>query len=127
MDQSTTIDLLADPATHGGAPVQRITTHISEMFLAGSRAYKLKRSVRYPFVDFSTSALRRTACEAEVRINRRTAPELYLGVAPVVTAGGRLHLGAISAAPDSAIDWVVVMRRFGQEDQLDRLARRGGG
>jgi len=64
-------------------PVERIDTHISIVWLAGDRAYKLKRAVRYDDVDFSTVALRRAACDAEVRLNRRTAPALYRGVRAV--------------------------------------------
>ncbi len=125
MDQQATIDLLDDPATHGGAAVETITTHISHVVLAGDRAYKLKRAVRYAFVDFSTPERRRAACEAEVRINRRSAPDLYLGVAPIVADGDRLRLGAIGEDRD-AVDWVVIMRRFDQGALLDRIAVRSG-
>jgi aminoglycoside phosphotransferase family enzyme len=76
-DQSSVIDLLAAPSTHGGATVERIDTHASIVFLAGERAYKLKRAVRFDYLDFSTSERRRMLCEAEVRLNRRTAPTLY--------------------------------------------------
>jgi aminoglycoside phosphotransferase family enzyme/predicted kinase len=79
--------------------------------------------VRYPFVDFATRARRRAACGAEVALNRRTAPGLYLGVAPVVAEAGGLRLGAIGEG--GGIDWVVVMRRFDQDDLLDRVAARG--
>src|SRR5437870_4130172 len=57
-----------------------IATHASLVFLAGRRAYKLKRAVKYPYLDFSTVERRRAACTAELQLNRRTAPQLYLEV-----------------------------------------------
>lgn len=112
---------LADPTTHA-APVEVIETHSATIFLAGERAYKLKRAVKFDFLDFSTVERRREACEAEVRLNARTAPELYLRAAPITrAAGGRLRLGG----EGEAVDWVVVMRRFDQAGLLDRLAAAG--
>jgi hypothetical protein len=73
-DQTGVIDFLAAPSTHGGKTIERIDTHASIVFLAGERAYKLKRAVRFDDLDFSTSERRRTLCEAEARLNRRTAP-----------------------------------------------------
>ncbi len=102
----------------------RIDTHISHVFLTEARAYKLKRSVKLPFVDFSTTERRRAACEAELKVNRWFAGELYLGVQPLVRlSGGRYRIGG--DAPD-AVDWVVEMRRFEQAGQFDELARAGG-
>jgi hypothetical protein len=129
-DQSAVIDLLARPQTHGtSGPVERIDTHISHLFLAGERACKLKRAVRFPYLDFSTRAARRAACAAEVRLNRRTAPDLYLGVAPVLRgADGALRLGAVGSAAgagETVADWVVVMRRFDQAMLFDAMAMRG--
>ncbi len=127
-DQSDIIAFLSRPETHGGQrPVQRIDTHISHLFLVGDRAYKLKRAVRLPYVDFSTPVLRRRYCEAEVTVNRRTAPDLYIGVAPVLRdRTGALILGAPGEADDAAADWVVVMRRFDQDKLFDAMAQRGG-
>jgi len=120
-DQAAVIDFLASPATHGGAPVERIDTHGSIVFLAGDRAWKLKRAVQYDYMDFSTAIRRRACCEAEVRINRRAAPALYRGVVPVTREpDGRLKLRG-SGTP---IEWVVEMNRFDQEQLLDRLAGR---
>src|SRR5688572_32144896 len=76
-DQAAVIDLLASPAAHGGTPVERIDTHASVVFLAGDRAWKLKRAVQYDYMDFSTALRRRMCCEAEVRLNRLAAPTLY--------------------------------------------------
>ena len=121
-DQAAVIAFLADSASHGGAPVQRIDTHASIVFLAGERAFKLKRSVRFSYLDYSTPALREQACRAELALNRRTAPELYEEVCPVTRApDGRLAFGGAGAA----VDWVVVMRRFDQDTLFDRMAERG--
>jgi aminoglycoside phosphotransferase family enzyme/predicted kinase len=105
------------------SPVVRIDTHTAWVFQAGDRAYKLKRAVRYSFLDYSTLERRHQACEAEVRLNQRTAPNLYLGVTAVTreTSGG-LALGG-SGTP---VEWLVVMRRFPDEAVLDRVATSGG-
>lgn len=122
-DQQPTIELLASPSTHGGAQVERIETHSAIVFLAGARAWKLKRAVRFDYLDFSTADRRRAMCEAEVAINRRAAPRIYRGVAAVTReADGSLALKG-SGAP---VDWVVEMNRFDQAGLLDRLAARGG-
>lgn len=123
-DQSRTIAFLRDPASHGLAgPVEVIETHISMIFLAGDRAYKLKRAVKLPYVDFSTRQLRAAACEKEVELNRRTAPRLYLGMRDIVRGEkGRLAFGG----PGEAVDTVVEMMRFDQEGLFDRLAATGG-
>ena len=138
-DQSATIALLRAAETHGGASVSRIDTHGAVVFIAGERVYKLKRAVKFSFMDFSTCAKRRAACLNEVRLNRRTAPDLYLGVTPVrADAGGNLSLGPLVTDPealdvvegdegtDGAIrDWVVVMQRFDGDGLFDRQARDG--
>ena len=118
-DQSGVIGFLADPSTYSGATVDRIDTHASIVFLAGARAYKLKRAVRFDYLDFSISERRRALCEVEVRLNRRTAPTLYRGVIAVTRqAGGSYALGG-DGAP---VDWVIEMNRFPQEALFDRLA-----
>ena len=78
------------------------------VFMAGDRVYKLKRAVRFPYMDYGTLAKRAAACEAEVRLNRRTAPSLYLGVAPVLRgAEGGFALGQVrDTAQGDAVDWV---------------------
>lgn len=135
--QAAVIAFLADPATHGGMGVERIETHASLIFLAGDRAFKVKRAVRYPYLDFSTLEKRRRACIAETKINRRTAPAMYLGIAPVLRASdGSLRLGPLQSAPDetatlataeaeTVVEWLVVMRRFDQNTLFDRLGRDG--
>lgn len=94
------------------APAKRIDTHGAVVFLSGERAYKLKRAVKFPYMDFSTAERRRSMCEAEIEINRRLAPEIYLAVEPVRTETG-------------LTDWLVVMRRFDEDGLLDRMAERG--
>src|SRR5712691_5407622 len=82
--QREAIEFLAHPASYGLAgPVERITTHASIVFLAGDIALKLKRAVRFAYLDFSSVERRRVACEAELRLNRRTAPALYQAVRSV--------------------------------------------
>lgn len=126
-DQTEILAMLADPKSHGGdvTSVERIDTHISSVFLAGERAYKLKRAVKLSFLDFSTLAARRAYCLKEVEVNRPLAPALYLGVAPVVRrADGSPAIGPVGAE-GPAEDWLVVMRRFDRDTLFDRLARRG--
>ena len=82
-DQRKVFAFMADPATYdpanlGGAPVVRIDTHSAEVFLAGDRVFKIKRALRYPFLDFSTLPKRKAACEAELGVNRVFAPAIYL-------------------------------------------------
>ena len=118
-DQADVIQLLSDPTTHGGEAVHRIDTHASVVFLAGARAFKLKRAVKYDYLDFSTVDLRRQYCDAELQINRRLAPTLYRCVLPIVrTSGGALALGG----EGTPVDWVVEMARFDQAALLDSLA-----
>ena len=108
-----------DPPT---ATVERIETHASFVFLAGDFAYKVKRAVKYPFLDFSTLARRHEACLNELRINSRTAPQLYLEVAPISReSDGTFHL----RGKGDVVEWVLVMRRFDQEGLYDRMAAEG--
>lgn len=125
-DQGEIVARLADPACHGGAPVERIETHGAFVFLAGDRAFKMKRAVRFPFMDFSTRAKRRAAAVREVELNRRTAPALYLGLAPVWRAAdGGIALGAVGEEREDALEWLVVMRRFPADALLDQVAAEG--
>lgn len=128
--QRDVIAFLRDPASYPPAtgPVEIIETHASLVFLAGKCAYKLKRAVKYAYLDFSTPELRRTACAVELSLNRRTAPQLYLEVRAITRlADGQLQWGR----PDGdevgdPVDFVVVMRRFDQQDLLENLTRVGG-
>ena len=89
--QAEVLAFLGDPATHGmvlaDEEVKRIDTHAASVFLAGSRAFKVKRAVRFPFLDYSTLEKRKEACEAELRVNRPFAPEIYRRVVPITRAG----------------------------------------
>ncbi len=121
-EQTAVIEFLASPATHGVATVEQVDTHSAVVFLVGARAFKLKRAVRFDYLDFSTCERRRAMCEAEVRLNRRTAPTVYRGVVPITReSDGSLALGG-SGSP---VDWVVEMNRFDQEALFDRLAAVG--
>ena len=105
-------------------PVERVElleTHISWVLLTGRYAYKLKKPLALGFLDFSTLDARRRACVDELRLNRRTAPELYLEVVPVTGTGDAPLIGG--AGP--AIDYAVKMREFPQAALLDRVAARG--
>jgi aminoglycoside phosphotransferase family enzyme/predicted kinase len=116
--QRATVGFLSDPKTHGGRQVETVTTHASRIFMAGGRVYKLKRAVKYSYLDFSTAELRRKSCAEELRLNRRTAPNLYLEVQPITRDGAGLKIGG----EGEPIDWVVVMRRFPQEALFSHLA-----
>jgi len=120
--QREVIAFLSDPASHGGAAVERIDTHISSLFLIGQRVFKLKRAVRLPFLDFTAPEERHRCCLAELTRNRPNAPSLYLGVAAITrAAGGGLEFDGTGPA----LDWVVVMRRFAEETRFDHLAAAG--
>lgn len=122
-DQQAIFAFLADPATHGlSEPVRRIDTHAAAVFLAGQHAYKVKRAVRFPFMDFSTLDRRRAGCEAEVAVNRRYAPDLYLGVVPVTHSEAGLQLGG----DGEVVEWLVHLRRFDETMTLDHVGERGG-
>ncbi|WP_297974227.1 AAA family ATPase [uncultured Amaricoccus sp.] len=114
------VAFLADPATHGGAPVETVTTHISRLFLAGDRAWKMKRALGTNYLDFTTLALREASCRRELEVNRAAGP-LYLGVVPVVRRAGRLPLGGAG----EPVEWLVEMRRFDRARELDRLCEAG--
>lgn len=123
-DQSEIIAFLLRPDSYGASEglVERIDTHASVIFLCGERAYKLKRAVTFPYLDYSSLDARHRFCEAEVRINRRTAPDIYRGVVAVTREGdGRLQLGGRGAA----VEWLVEMARFDQDTLFDRLAQKG--
>jgi hypothetical protein len=122
-DQSAVVEFLASPSTHAGAAVDRIDTHAAVVFLSGARAWKLKRAVRFDYLDFSTANRRKAMCEAEVTLNRRTAATIYRGVVAITRqVDGALALGGSG----TAVDWVVAMNRFDQEQLFDRVAARQG-
>jgi uncharacterized protein len=119
--QQEVLAFLADPATYRGQQVRRIDTHAASVFLAGDRVLKIKRAVRFPFLDYSTLEKRRQACAAELAVNAQYAPEIYRGVVPITReAHGKLAIGGSG----SAVEWAVEMRRFDETRTLDHLADR---
>lgn len=118
-----TIAELQDPRAylHAVTSVRVIQTHISWVCLAGDFAYKIKKPVDFGFLDFSTLARRKALCAAELELNRRFAPDLYIAVVPIVRVNGAVRVGG----EGDAIEWAVQMRRFPQEAQLDACLDRG--
>jgi aminoglycoside phosphotransferase family enzyme/predicted kinase len=114
---------LADPGCypHPVSRVETLETHISYVLLAGEFAYKLKKPVKLAFLDYSTLEARRRYCEEELRINRRTAPGIYLGLELVT--GSREHPRMGPGQP--LLEVAVKMRRFPQEALLSSMARAG--
>ncbi|MBK1779641.1 AAA family ATPase [Advenella sp. WQ 585] len=104
-----------------GTQVVVLQTHISTIILAGKFAYKLKKPLTLPFLDFSTLESRHHFCLKELEINRRTAPELYLDVLPVT---GSLQAPDINGQ-EAVIDWLVKMRRFDTTQEFAVMARAG--
>jgi uncharacterized protein len=121
-DQQAVFRLLTDPASHGGEPVRRVDTHAASVFLAGKRALKVKRAVRFPFLDYSTLERRKAACAAELEVNRAFAPEIYRRVVAITReADGELAIDGRG----EPVEWAVEMRRFDEGATLDRLADQG--
>jgi len=121
IDQEETIAFLSDPATHNGLPVEHIETHISHIFMAGPKAYKLKKPVRLPFLDFSSVTKRKHACHRELIINRRYAPEIYLHVDRIAKTRNQLRFDGSGRT----VDYVVTMTRFEGGHLLSQLCERG--
>jgi aminoglycoside phosphotransferase family enzyme/predicted kinase len=117
------IEELRDPARypHSADRVEVLETHISWVLLAGDYAYKVKKPVNLGFLDFSTLAARRFFCDEELRLNRRTAPRLYLEVVPITGSESAPQLGGTG----DAIEYAVKMRRFPQGALLSRMAQDG--
>src|SRR5438552_2873797 len=123
MEIASLIAALSEPAAYP-FPVSEVDvrqTHISAVFLAGDLVYKIKKPVKLAFLDFSTLERRRHFCDEEVRLNRRLAPEVYLGVVPVAGDGSHAHF----EGPGEAIEWAVKMRRLPEAATLEQRVRRG--
>jgi aminoglycoside phosphotransferase family enzyme/predicted kinase len=107
---------LADPAAYPYSvrDVEVRQTHISAVFLAGSYVYKVKKPVDYGFLDFGTLDKRRRYCDEEVRLNRRLAPDVYLGVVPVTRSDERYYF----ERDGEPVEWAVKMRRLPDEATL---------
>ena len=118
------VRFLSRPAAYGeaGGSVEVVETHMSFVFLTARRAYKIKKPVRYPFLDYSTLEAREADCRAELALNRRLAPSVYLGLATLRLApDGSLALDGAG----ETVEWVVVMRRLPAARMLDRLLASG--
>jgi aminoglycoside phosphotransferase family enzyme/predicted kinase len=114
---------LMNPAAypHPVRDVRHLATHISDVFLTGPFAYKIKKPVNLKFLDFSTLEKRRYYCEREVILNRRLAPEIYIGVVPITRDGEHFRM----EGKGEAVEYAVKMVQFGQEGLLDAMAKRG--
>src|ERR1700756_2540440 len=118
--QERVFEFLTDPVKHPF--VRRIDTHAASVFLEGTRALKIKRAVRFPFLDYSTLEKRKAACEEEIRINRPFAPEIYRRVVPIVLSGN----GSLSLDGDGTpIEYAIEMIRFDERQTIDHLAEAG--
>jgi aminoglycoside phosphotransferase family enzyme/predicted kinase len=131
------VESLAEPAAYpddasAARGVAHVQTHISHVFLTATRVYKLRKAVSPGFLDFGARAARNDDCERELRLNRRLAPDVYLGIAPLVGgvgglrvgAGGGFRVGALGEAARADAEHVVVMRRLPDGcDALSLLAR----
>ena len=118
------LDFLKRPKAYGSqcAAVEVIETHMAWVFLAGEYAYKVKKPVKLPFLDFSTVERRREDCLLEVSLNRRMADGVYFGIVPLtITAHNRMQLGGCG----EVIDWLVHMRRLPRDKMLDDRIRQG--
>lgn len=122
MDTARLLGLLSQPEAypHPCGPVEVHHTHISAVFLAGPYAYKVKKPLDLGFLDFTTLGRRRHFCLEEVRLNRRLAPWVYLGVVPIALHGGRLTVGG----EGEPVEWAVWMERLPPQATLaSRMAR----
>ena len=110
---------------HPVESVAVIETPLSWVLLAGAFAYKIKRPVRYPFVDQRMLQYRRWLCEEELRLNRRFAPQLYLAVCRIEAAGTHLRVRCGSTAAHEVLEYAVRMQRFDAADELDQRLAEG--
>lgn len=122
-EESEVAAFLADPASYAERPerVETIETHAARVFLAGAKAYKVKKRVTLPFLDFSTLDQRRRALARELELNQPHAPEIYLGLALI----NRGPDGALTFGGGRLVDVALVMNRFDQESLFARIAERG--
>jgi uncharacterized protein len=118
--QDRVFAFLADPATH--PDVDRIDTHAASVFLEGGRALKIKRAVRFPYLDYSTLEKRKAACDEEMKINRRFAPQIYRRVVPITqNSDGSLDIDG-NGTP---VEFAIEMTRFDGHQTIDHLAEAG--
>ncbi len=122
MELACLIEHLSDPAAYPvpTAKVDVHQTHISVVFLTDTFAYKIKKPVALDFVDYSTLEQRRHWCEEEVRLNRRLAPSIYLGVVPIAENGPAVQVEGAG----SVVEWAVKMHRLPEQARLDSALAR---
>ncbi len=122
MEQAAVAAFVAQSlARETGAPVETKSTHVSLLFLSGGLVFKLKRAIVFPYLDFSKPASREKACRAELALNSRAAPTLYLGARRITREPGGLAFDG----PGPLVDCIVVMRRFEESSLFDVMAREG--
>ena len=118
--QERVFAFLTDPAIHPS--VRRIDTHAASVFLEGERAFKIKRAVRFPYLDYSTLAKRKAACDQEMTINRRFAPQIYHRIVPITEdRQGSLSIGG----KGEPVEFANEMTRFDESQTVDLLAEAG--
>jgi aminoglycoside phosphotransferase family enzyme/predicted kinase len=118
--QENVFAFLGDPKVH--PDTQRIDTHAASVFLQGDRALKIKRAVRFPFLDYSTLVKRKSACDEELRINQPFAPQIYRRVVPITRdPDGELRIGG----QGPPVEYAVEMARFDERRTIDHLAQSG--
>lgn len=118
---SSVFEAMRNPAFYTPPPdhVEIHETHISCVYIAGERVFKLKKKIVLPFLDYGSLARRRAMCELEVTLNRRLAPEIYVGVRKVISASGRYRLVALDD-PGDAVEYAVEMRFVDPANRLDQ-------
>jgi aminoglycoside phosphotransferase family enzyme len=121
LDEKVTFLSRPDAYSPPSGGVERRETHMSWIFLTDDRAYKLKKPVRLPYLDFSTLERREAACREELRLNRRLAPDVYLDVAALVNSAQGLSINGSGVT----VDWLVVMRRLDEHYMLDHMITKG--
>ena len=124
METEALVQALRDPRAypHPTGEVGFLRTHISLLFFAGERVYKVKQPVQLGFLDYGTLERRRHFCDEEVRLGRRLAPDVYLGVVPIAARpGGELRVGG----EGEPLEWAVAMKRLPEDRMLNRLLERG--
>jgi aminoglycoside phosphotransferase family enzyme len=113
------VQVLLDPKTYPEAPgsVQLMQTQMSFVFIAGDYVYKVKKPVNLGYLDYTTLEKRHFFCQREVDLNRRLCPDAYLGVVPIVKAGGKISLGG----QGKVIEYAVKMRFLPQDRMMNVL------
>jgi uncharacterized protein len=118
--QERVFAFLTDPAAH--PPVHRIDTHAATVFLQGHRALKVKRAIQFPYLDYSTLAKRKAACDEELKVNPQFAPQIYRRVVPITqNSDGSFEIGGDGAPVEFAIEMI----RFDECQTIDHLAEAG--